>query len=224
MQRRVGFTLVELLVVVSIVALLVALMLPTLGHARQATRDVKCRSNLRQMQVGWLTYMQASKSLIPYTKQINKHPNWVDALDSVYPNAPNLWNTAVDYFNVCPTVQREHPRMFYTPGRWGYAVNTWWANGGGELNEWKSWQAIVHPDRYPWFTDPAVYAWGSGTNAAYCVPSKDRGPPGWGVGANHGAGTKANVAYADGSARAVAVEAINQQVVGPDDYGWFENR
>lgn len=52
-----GFTLVELLVVISIVALLVAIILPVLSSAREASRSTVCLSQLRQIGIGTETYL-----------------------------------------------------------------------------------------------------------------------------------------------------------------------
>ena len=51
-----GFTLVELLVVISIVAVLAALLLPALSAAREAARSNSCRNNLRQFFVSLSTH------------------------------------------------------------------------------------------------------------------------------------------------------------------------
>lgn len=61
-----GFTLIELLVVISIVAILVAIMLPALSQARDATRQVACASNAKQIMFAWNAYQTDSAGRLPY--------------------------------------------------------------------------------------------------------------------------------------------------------------
>ncbi len=66
-RRRSGFTLVELLVVIGIIALLIGILLPTLGRAREQGRGLACMSNLRQLGGAFLMYCNANKGWLPAT-------------------------------------------------------------------------------------------------------------------------------------------------------------
>lgn len=89
-----AFTLVELLVVISIIALLIGILLPALGAARKTARGSQNLSNLRQIAIGFNAYAAERKSHFPYmssapatsygsftgggTASLSAKPRWVD--------------------------------------------------------------------------------------------------------------------------------------------------
>jgi prepilin-type N-terminal cleavage/methylation domain-containing protein/prepilin-type processing-associated H-X9-DG protein len=70
-RRRLGFTLVELLVVITIIGMLVALLLPAVQHARENGRQLQCLNNIRQIAIATVSY-DTSKSQLPALSQIVK--------------------------------------------------------------------------------------------------------------------------------------------------------
>lgn len=60
-----GFTLVELLVVISIIALLIGILLPALSSAREASRRAVCLSNIRQISITAVLYASDAKGALP---------------------------------------------------------------------------------------------------------------------------------------------------------------
>src|ERR1700722_9705042 len=78
MGRRIkGFTLVELLVVIGIIALLISLLLPALTRAKEQANTVKCASNLRQIAQAITAYANDNRGKLI--------PDLVEAGGSIYP-------------------------------------------------------------------------------------------------------------------------------------------
>src|SRR4051812_18489104 len=79
LDRRYGFTLLELLIVVGIIAALLAILLPTLGRMRETARRVRCLANLRQLGTALLAYTADNNGHYPFHADIGgAHPeDWI---------------------------------------------------------------------------------------------------------------------------------------------------
>src|SRR6478736_232704 len=61
-----GFTLIELLVVVAIIALLIAILLPSLNRARESAKKTTCAANLKALDTGFSMYASQFNDDLPF--------------------------------------------------------------------------------------------------------------------------------------------------------------
>ena len=70
-RRERGFTLVELLVVIGIIAVLIGVLLPALAKARESGNTIKCSANLRAIGQGFAIYLAENKQTYPAAYRYN---------------------------------------------------------------------------------------------------------------------------------------------------------
>ncbi len=168
-QKQKGFTLVELLVVVAIIALLVSILLPALGQARDQAKNVMCKSNLRQWGLIFQLYTDDNREKFPsgwYTNQADTFELWMTSMSDYYED--------IYEFCCCPKANNPAKKFTEDPiyGVWGpytstdpdkykdgiygsYGINEWIYNNSGTESNSEGGTGTAYKAEYYWGkTDP----------------------------------------------------------------------
>jgi prepilin-type processing-associated H-X9-DG protein/prepilin-type N-terminal cleavage/methylation domain-containing protein len=114
-RTNIGFTLIELLVVIAILALLAALLLPSLGNAKDSARRTVCLNQLKQRVLAARLYCDDNDGFLPREKCVTGIHTWADI---IAPEASDVWFNAVFQYLGQPQAKdlAANPAEFHTPG------------------------------------------------------------------------------------------------------------
>lgn len=141
--RMGAFTLIELLVVISIIAVLMAIMMPSLGKVRRRAQSVTCTANLKNMNVGYLTYVAENGDRFPsYDLVIGKY--WTGLLMPYHGGTPDAANA----LRTCPSAKKEwdYPFTGNFEYKWHGNKNTWLNSDGVEYTGSYGWNAWLNKE------------------------------------------------------------------------------
>ncbi len=146
MSRKCGFTLIELLVVIAIIAILAAILFPVFARAREKARQSSCLSNVKQIGLGMMMYVQDYDERFPtlyYTPPGGIRQDVVMCVNPYISNL-NVWD--------CPSAARETAKPYSSLGSYSYGYSR-------RLNLLKA-AVIKRPAEIVMFAEACMDSWG----------------------------------------------------------------
>jgi prepilin-type N-terminal cleavage/methylation domain-containing protein/prepilin-type processing-associated H-X9-DG protein len=156
MIRRQGFTLIELLVVIAIIAILAAILFPVFAKAREKARQASCQSNLKQIGLALLMYVQDYDERTPANQWQNSSYPERQVWTAAYKTQPYIKNTQLF---ACPSRGEiacsgaaRIPWQPY-PSRCSYGYNNWCINGRNVAEIQAPATLFMSMDAQNWWND-----------------------------------------------------------------------
>ncbi len=132
-SRRSGFTLIELLVVIAIIAILAAILFPVFARAREKARQASCLSNVKEIALAALMYLEDYDGIMPPT---------VGSHDHYYSNGGKWW-----YDRVMPYIKNNQVLLCPSETGRGWTMTGWYACHYA-INYWAANQLLIDV-KYP---------------------------------------------------------------------------
>lgn len=222
-QSRSAFTLIEMLVVISIIALLATLTATGVGAALERARAAASRSNLRQLALAGVAYAADHNGALPPGMSVDNRTRWHGSRPSISAAFEPEGGYLSPYLgqngrvNRCPLLDRISHITSFEAGAGGYGYNSTYL--GGIWNEGTHrpvvYTRLTHPSKTVFFTTTAFANRNGVMEYPFSDPYQSRDGRSLQPSTHFRANGKALVAWLDGH---VSLENPNNRS-GPNYYG-----